>query len=171
MITGEPTQKDFDEWKATWEKYKLLLKPNRKTGAELLAYLQSHYTLTEISDTKALGVVVGMVTMNGFISEKLPDKAAPVPRAFYLENAGEGEKFYRPENKDDANLWGGDVTRIFLGLDMSSGFCTVEGSTLLWDEICAFQGVDEKDLCNYVIVAQYIKALKRFGMLERVIRR
>lgn len=45
----------------------------------------------------------------------------------------------------------------------------VEGSTLLWDELCAFCGVDDKDLQNYVIVAQYVDVLKRLGKLEAVI--
>ena len=41
----------------------------------------------------------------------------------------------------------------------------VQGSTLLWDELCAFQGLDERDLQNYVITAQYIRALERVGKL------
>ena len=40
---------------------------------------------------------------------------------------------------------------------------------MLWDELCAFQGVDEKDLENYVVVADYIRALKRFGKLDNAI--
>ena len=41
---------------------------------------------------------------------------------------------------------------------------------MLWDELCAFRGVDEKDLKKCVVVAQYIDALKRFGKLDSVIR-
>lgn len=40
---------------------------------------------------------------------------------------------------------------------------TGEGSTSLWDELCAFRGVDEQDLQNYVIMAQYVNAVKRIG--------
>lgn len=39
----------------------------------------------------------------------------------------------------------------------------VEGSYLLWDEPCAFQGIDEKGLEDYVKAEQYIGALQRMG--------
>jgi len=41
----------------------------------------------------------------------------------------------------------------------------VEGSSMLWDELCAFQGLDAKDIENYYCVAQYISCLKRFNKL------
>lgn len=163
MITTEPTWELLDEWKAVWEQYKDSLRPNRKTGAELLTYLQSKYPLTEIFDKKALDVVSETVTLNEHLTEKLPVGQSPVPRAFFLENTGNGRRFYLAENSDSPDLWGSELTRIFVGVDLSSGFYTVEGSTLLWDELCAFRGVDEKDLQNYVITAQYISALKRIG--------
>ena len=70
---------------------------------------------------------------------------------------------------DHPDLWGGEITKIFVGVDLCSGFYIVEGSTMLWDELRAFQGVDEKDLGNYVVVADYISALQRFGKLESII--
>ncbi len=169
MITREPTKKEFEQWKARWIKYKEKLQPNRKSGIELLNYLQSKYVLTEIYDKKAADAIICNVTTNEPYAEKLPEGSIPVPRAFFLENSGNGEHFYRPENKDPIDLWGGDITRIFVGIDIVSGFYMVEGSTMLWDELCAFQGVDEKDLQNYVCVAEYINSLKRFGKLGTVV--
>ncbi len=166
MITREPTKEELEEWKTIWIKYKGKLQPNRKSGVELLDYLQSKYVLTEIYDKKAADAIIGNVTMNAPFAEKMPEGAFPVSRAFFLENAGKGEVFYRLENKDPIDLWGGDITRIFVGIDITSGFYMVEGSTMLWDELCAFQGLDEKDLENYVCVAEYINSLKRFGEWE-----
>ena len=166
MIVQIPSKEQLEEWKSTWIKYKELIKPNKKTGLELLEYLQSEYSLTEIFDADTLDAISYTVTTNEPRSEKLPDGVSPAPRAFYLDNAGQGEKFYLPENKDDEELWGGDITKIFVGIDLSSGFYLVEGSTMLWDELCCFQGLDEKDLQNYVIVAQYVNALQRFGKLN-----
>ena len=40
---------------------------------------------------------------------------------------------------------------------------------MLWDEMYAFRGLDEEDLKNYVRVAQYILALKRFGLLQQTV--
>lgn len=169
MITYEPTKEMFEEWKAIWAQYKNRLRPNRKSGALLLKYLQDNYVLTEIHDKEASDAVSGNVLMNKPLSEKLPAGEKPVPKTFFLENTGNGERFSRPENKDPLDLWGGDITKIFVGIDLASGFFMVEGSTLLWDELCAFQGLDEKDLENFVCVATYINSLKRFDLLQTVL--
>lgn len=160
LITKEPDKETLEKWKALWEKQKDVLKPNRKSGKEILSYLESNYPLTEIFDKDALDVVSENVLMNEFSAEKLHGKQ-PVPKAFYLENSGKGKKFYLTENQDPLSLWGDVVTRIFVGIDITSGFFTVEGSTLLWDELCAFRGVDEADLQNYAATAMYIEAKER----------
>lgn len=169
MITQPVTGETLAEWKALWTKNKGRLRPNRKTGAQVLEYLRRNYSLTEISDPEALAVVAGNVTDNEYLREKLPAGAAPIPRAFYLNDAGQGRKFYHTVRQSGEQ---GDASgRIFVGVDLSSGYFHVESSdpqrsALLWDELCAFQGVDEKDLQNYVITAQYLLALERFGKLE-----
>lgn len=168
MITQEPTSKVLSEWKTTWLQYKDKLRPNRKSGTELLYYLQSKYLLTEIHEKSAMDAVVKSVTMNVPFSEKLPQGAIPVPRTFFVENAGNGIILYQDENKDSAAIWGGNISRIFVGVEVVTGFFMVEGSTMLWDEIYAFRGLDEKDLQNYVCVAEYISCLKRFGLLSKL---
>ena len=169
MITQGPTPGMLAEWKKISEQYKGLLRPNRKSGADLLGYLQSSYPLTEITDKGALAVISENVSQNAFWAEKLPAGQLPLPKAFYLEDIGNGHKFYLPENKDRPDLWGGEITKIFVGVDLCSGFYMVEGSTMLWDELRAFQGVDEEDLENYVVVADYIGALGRFGKLDSAV--
>ncbi|HHX87473.1 MAG TPA: hypothetical protein GX693_04745 [Firmicutes bacterium] len=59
--------------------------------------------------------------------------------------------------------------KIFIGVDLSSGFYCIEGSSMLWDELCAFQGLDSKDIENYYCVAQYISCLKRINRLEEML--
>ena len=107
--------------------------------------------------------------LNEYWAEKLPAGQQPIPKTFCLEDVGNGHKFYLSENKDSPDLWGDEITRIFVGVDLDSGFFTVEGSSMLWDEIYAFRGIDERDLKHCVRVAQYIAALKRFGKLDTVI--
>lgn len=160
MLMQEPTNEMFEEWKSVWHKYKDSLAPNRKSGQELLDYLSQKYILTEIHDKEATDAVCFNVTMNKPRAEKLPDGAIPQPRTFFLENMGNGEIFYKDENKDPEAVWGGDITRIFVGLDTASGYFMVEGSTMLWDELFAFQGIDEADIQNPYCVAQYIACLK-----------
>ncbi|MDO5547520.1 MAG: hypothetical protein Q4F79_03450 [Eubacteriales bacterium] len=166
MVTCEPTKEMLDEWKHIWLQYRDRLSPNRKSGMELVDYLQNNYVLTEISDRRAAEAVFYNVMRNPPFAEKLPFGAEPVPRTFYLENRGKGRRFYQPENKDPYDLWGGDVTRIFVGVDQTTGYYMVEGSAMLWDELCAFRGLDERDLNNYACVAQYINSLRRFGWLN-----
>lgn len=169
MITQKPTPEILTQWKNIFEQYKDLLQPNRKSGTDLLEYLQSNYSFTEITDEEVLTVISENVSRNAFYAEKLPAGQLPLPKAFYLEDIGNGHKFYLSENKDPSDLWGDEITKIFVGVDLSSGLYIVEGSTMLWDELRAFQGVDEKDLENYVVVADYISALQRFGKLDSVI--
>lgn len=169
MLTQEPTKEMFEEWKSVWTQYKDKLKPNRKSGEELLDYLQQRYVLTEIHEKEAADAVISNVTMNKPYAEKLPVGTVPDPKTFFVENTGNGEIFYRHENKDPIDVWGGDITRIFVGLDMTTGFFVVEGSTMLCDEMCAFRGLDEKGLQNYVCVAQYISSLKRFNLLQDIL--
>lgn len=166
MITRQPTPEMLAEWKTTFERYKDLLQPNRKSGTALLEYLQSNYSLTEITDEKALNAISDNISRNQIYLEKLPAGQLPRPKAFFVEDEGNGHKFYLAENRDRPDFWGGETRKIFVGLDLCSGFYMVEGSTMLWDELCAFQGLDEKDLKNFVVVADYIRALKRFGKLD-----
>jgi len=99
------------------------------------------------------------VLKNEPLREKLPEGVEPNPVAFYLENEGEGKKIY--QNQDE--MFKG--RKIFIGVDLASGYFMVEGSSMLWDELCAFQGLDAKDIENYYCVAQYISCLKRFNKL------
>ncbi len=166
MITHAPDSKTLQKMKAIWENHKDILKPNRKSGAEILSYLESNYPLKEIFDKDALDVVSENVLMNEYDAEKLRG-GQPVPKAFYLENRGKGNRFYLPENKDDVSIWGEEITRIFVGIDITSGFFTVEGSSLLWDELCVFRGVDEADLQNFAATAIYIEAKERIESLTK----
>ncbi len=169
MLMQEPTPEMLEEWKCVWNKYKDYLTPNRKSGQELLDYMSQRYVLTEIQDKEAVDAVCFNVTMNKPNAEKLPNGAVPQPKTFFLENMGKGEIFYKDENKDPESVWGGDITRIFVGIDIASGYFMVEGSTMLWDELLAFQGIDEADMQNPYCVAQYITCLKRFNKLQDVI--
>lgn len=167
MITQKPTPEMLAEWKSIFDQYKDLLQPNRKSGIDLLGYLQSNYSLTEITDKEVLTAISENVSLNEFFAEKLPAGQLPLPKAFYLEDRGNGRKFYLSPNRDPQDLWGDEITKIFVGVDLCSGFYMVEGSTMLWDELRVFQGIDEKDLENYAVIADYIRALKRFGKLDR----
>ena len=92
-----------------------------------------------------------------FQKKKLPSNLQPEPRTFILKNEGNGKTIY--DNQED--IW--ENCRIFIGIDLSSGYVQIEGSCLLYDEIYAFQRIDEYHIEKCVRVAEYIECIKRFN--------
>ncbi len=163
MLMQEATPEMLEAWKATWNEYKDILLPNRKEGADIVAYLSNNYSVIETYDKEALQMVTENILNNKPLAEKIPVGKTPSPVAFFVKNSGKGKTLY--ENQDE--VFKG--IKIFAGVDLISGFFCVEGSSMLWDELCAFRGLDEKDLQNPYCVAEYISCLKRFGLLNKII--
>lgn len=147
MLRTTVTPERIAQWKEIYNEYKGKLKPNRKTGQELIDYLESKYELISFQDERASKVVYMNVMENEHWRKKLPIGENPHPMTFYWK-----------QNDND----------VFIGIDLASGFYHIESNEDLWDELCAFQGLDEDDLKNYFCVAQYISCLKKFGRLGTV---
>ena len=160
MLTHEPTAAMLREWKECWKLHSPRLHPNRKTGAELLQYVRERYSLTEMTGPEAAAMLEALrlnVLENPSLAEKLPPGTFPQPRAFRVENAGKGIRLYKKQEPVFRGIY-----PILLGIDMASGCYQVEGSALLWDELCAFQGLDKMDIQNPYCDWQYIDCLRRF---------
>ena len=145
------------EWRKIHAKFKDKLQPNRKSGKEVLEYLQNKYLLDEINEETAFNAVYETVLNNEFRKQKLPPNSQPEPKTFILKNEGNGKTIY--DNQE--YIW--ENCPIFIGIDLSSGYVQVEGSCFLYDEIYAFQGIDEFDIENCVRVAEYIDCLQKFN--------
>lgn len=163
MLMQEATPEMVERWKEVWNKYKGKLLPNRKSGKEVVEYLKDKYLLSELHDDNAKQVVINNVLYNKSYVDKLPMGAEPSVVTFVIENKDNGKFLY--ENQDEIFK----ENNIFVGVEIESGFFCVEGSSLLWDELYVFQGLDEKDIQNYFCVAEYISCLKKFGLLESVL--
>ncbi len=161
MLMQEATPEMVERWRKTWKEYKDRLSPNRKTGKEVLEYLKSRYPLKESDDPKAKQVVIDNVLYNEPYAEKL--KAEPSAVAFIVENEGSGRHLY--ENQDE--VFRG--IRIFAGVELESGYFHVEGSSILWDELYAFRGLDETVIQNPYCVAEYISCLEKAGLLDNTL--
>ena len=53
--------------------------------------------------------------------------------------------------------------KIFVGIELNTSYIFVEGSSYLYDDLIAFTGLDDKDITNYFLVAQYIKCKENFN--------
>ena len=163
MLTRRATPEMVAAWKAASEQYRPLLCPNRKSGHEIVAYLVGKYPLRELPAESLSEVIADNVLLNDHEARKLPPGQSPEAAGFFLENSGAAGTLY--ENQDE--IFRGKP--IIVGVELTSGWFMVEGSSLLWDEIFAFRGMDEDDLTNYFLVAEYVSCLRRFGMLETVL--
>ncbi len=119
--------------------------------------------MQQLHDDAATRVVTDNVLHNAHLAMKLPACTVPAAVTFIVERFGAGEALYR--NHDE--VFKGN--RTFAGVDLGSGCFFVEGSSLLHDELRAFQGLDAADIRNYFLVAGYISSLRRFDLLERVV--
>lgn len=164
MLLQEATPEMVEGWKEVWQKYKSKLLPNRKSGREVVEYLKNKYLLEELHDGDAKQVVIDNILNNKQYADKLPRGAEPSAVMFVVKNKDNGKLLY--DNQDD--VFKG--INVFVGVELKSGFFYVEGSSLLWDELYVFQGLDEKDIQNYFCVAEYISCLKKFGLLEAKLR-
>lgn len=64
MLIQEATPQMIKAWKDIWNEYKDKLRPNRKSGDEVVEYLTRKYPLKELRDDKAIRVVVDNVLNN-----------------------------------------------------------------------------------------------------------
>lgn len=136
MLMQEPTPEMVEKWKKIWIEYKDKLRPNRKSGKEIVEYLKSKYPLQELHDDNSKQVVIDNLIYNKHLADKLSVGAEPSAVTFIIENKDNGRFLY--ENQDE--IFKG--INIFVGVELESGFFCVEGSSLLWDELYAFQGMD-----------------------------
>ena len=162
MLTHEPTLEEISNWKQVFATYQPRLKPNRKSGEELITYLRAHYPLHDLADADADQVVIQNILQNESLARELPPGAVPKPVCCIIEPVDAGKALYREQ---DACFQG---IEIFVGIDLVTGYFVVEGSSRLWDELCAFRGLNEHDLSNYYSVAEYVACLERFDLLDQI---
>ena len=163
MQTTPVTKEDIAAWHQIYAEFRPKLKPNRISGLALYSYLESRHPILPLDDPRAKQVVSQNILQNECFSRELPPGRAPEPICCTVQRAGKGEQLYRAQ---DAVFSGCDI---FVGIDLTSGYFLVEGSSLLWDELYAHRGLNEADLENVYTVAEYISCLKRFGLLEETL--
>ena len=145
MLTEEPTEETVREWRRIHSEYRDRLKPDRKTGAQVNAYFTDRYSPERYNSPRFIDIVKDNIMLNEYNREKLPPGAQPEILTYTLDNGS-----------------------VLVGIDLTTGFIHVESGDIqraaeLYDELFLFRGLDEKDLDNCFLTAQYIQCKKQKG--------
>lgn len=155
MLMQKPTQEMIEEWKIICNQHKGKIIPNKKDGIEIIKYLENNYSITELDNDELHEIVYKNITENEHLANKLKGKS-PIIRMLRVNNIEKGKKLY--SNQDNVFK---DI-EIIIGIELKTSYIFVEGSSYLYDELVAFTGLDEEDINNNFLVAQYVKCLEKF---------
>lgn len=158
-----PTMNDIREWKLIYDQYKEKLRPNKKTGLEVIEYLEDNYCLKNEYADEMKQMVVWNIINNESLFGFIPEKDDLRPIVYTVENENNGKHLYQRR----ARVYKG--CPIIVGIELVTGFVLVEGCDELLDDIVAFQGLSEYDLGNYYKVANYIRCLNKSKLLSKVL--
>lgn len=135
MLTKEITAEQVAKYRRIFEENRDLV-PNRKTGAQVEAYFCGKYSPQKYPSKDFSRLVAEEIVANDFSREKLPQGV--LPRVVCYRTGG-----------------------ALVGIDLVTGFFHVESkdtaeSEKIYDDLFLFRGLDEKDLQNFFLVAQYV---------------
>lgn len=137
MLTKEPTPELVKDWKRIFEIYHSSILPNRKKGCEVDSYFRSKYPYQVYNNAKFKQVVEFNIVENEHSRDKLKNETKPNIKSYRIDD-------------------------VLIGIDLVSGEFHVESedinkSIAIHDDLFAYRGLDEEDLKNYFLVAEYIK--------------
>ncbi|MDE6023852.1 MAG: hypothetical protein K2G45_00165, partial [Lachnospiraceae bacterium] len=119
---------------------------------EIIEHLKENYSVVEVENPVLEKVVYDNIVLNEYSNQKLCGKN-PIIRLFEVTDKNLYEK-------QDAIFKG---IKIIVGIELNTSYIFVEGSSYLYDELMVFAGLDDKDITNYFLVAQYIKCKEKFN--------
>ena len=153
MLMQEPTKEMIKEWQDIYNKNKDNLRPNKKDGLEIIDYLKETYSVIEVENSELEKMIYDNIVLNEFSNQKLCGKN-PIIRLFEVKDK-------------DLYLKQDDVfkgIKIVVGIELNTSYIFVKGSSYLYDELTAYTGLDDKDITNYFLVAQYIKCKEKYSV-------
>ncbi len=129
------------EMKELHENHKDDLQPNRKTGTEVDSYFKQKYPYQIYESVEFRKIVESNIMENAYSRKKLKNGMSPDIRCYRV----------------------GDV---FVGIDIVSGEFHIECEDIgkavpIYDDLFVYRGLDEDDLTNFFLVAEYIKLTKQ----------
>lgn len=140
MLTTEATSEMIAEWKRIFATNHAAMHPNRKTGLEVDAYFREKYSYQIFDNSKFRKVVELNIMETEFRRNKLPKGILPNIKSYCIDD-------------------------VFVGIDLASGEFHIESEDInkvipIYDDLFVYRGLDQDDLQNFFLVAEYIKLAK-----------
>lgn len=137
MLTTEPSSEMIAEWKRIFEIYHSVLTPNRKSGKEVDKYFREKYPYQLYDNVEFQEIASLNIIENGYFSDKLPKDTLP-------------------------NIQSYKTGKVLVGIDLCTGEFHIESENIeevipIHDDLFVYRGLDEKDLTNFFLVAEYVK--------------
>lgn len=143
MLISEPTPDMINCWKRIYDDNRERLKPNRKSGVQIDDYFRKKYMPDSFDSDEYRDIVKENIMLNTFSKDKLPVGKTPDIRCYKIDKGS-----------------------VIVGIDLVTGFIHVECRDIskmeeIYDDLFVYRGLDEDDLTNYFLVAQYIQCLEK----------
>lgn len=137
MLINEPTAEEITEWKRIFEANHSIMKPNRKNGNEVIRYFKEKYPYQFLDNAKFQEVVAQNILMNEISRSKLPNGVLPNIQSYQIDD-------------------------VLIGIDLISGEFHMECENMekcvpIYDDLFVYRGLDEEDLKNFFLVAEYVR--------------
>ncbi len=137
MLTTEPTFEMIAEWKRIFEIYHSSLTPNRKSGNEVDLYFRGKYAYRLFDNAEFREIASLNITENDHFKSKLPKDTLPNIQSYQTGN-------------------------VLVAIDLCTGEFHIESENTeeaisIHDDLFAYRGLDEEDLKNFFLVAEYVK--------------
>ena len=155
----------INEWKNVFNMYKDKVIPNRISPDLLVEYLMNKYPLIKQNNENYKQIVIQNEKATSLYSKNKQEGIVPNIVIFELQNNGIGKDIYLKQDEVFRNI------KIIIGINLATGYFTVEGSSYIWDEILAYRGLDKDEINNYYMVAEYIKCFQVFDENNEILKK
>ena len=124
------------EWKRIFEIYHSSLTPNRKSGIEIDQYFREKYAYQLFDHAEFREIASLNITENDYFKSKLPKDTLPNIQSYRTGN-------------------------VLVAIDLCTGEFHIESENTeeviqIHDDLFVYRGLDEKDLKNFFLVAEYV---------------
>ena len=136
MLTTEPPSEMNAEWKRIFDDNYSVMKPNRKTGYEVDYYFRQNYPY-HLSDNTDFQKIAYLNITQGSSFENVPVDI----------------HYYQTGN-------------VLVAIDLHTGGFYIESENIeevipIHDDLFVYRGLDEEDIENYFLVAEYVTLCKK----------